>query len=96
MSSKIGFSASPKQRNSSIVNDLILLILGRLRSTNFDSFRVAENQFFEFISVYLSWGLPRASRAKNQYQKNYIINFTLSLIIYIKWNYIIVVNYALI
>ena len=45
MNSKIGFSAAPKQRNSPILNDLILLILGHLRSTNFDSFRVAQNQF---------------------------------------------------
>jgi len=45
MNSKIEFSAAPKQRNSSILNDLILLILGHLRSANFDSFRVAQNQF---------------------------------------------------
>ncbi len=45
MNSKTGFSAAPKHRNSSILNDLILLILGHLRSTNFESFHVAQNQF---------------------------------------------------
>ena len=48
--SKIGFSAAPKHRDSSILSGLIFLILGYLRSANFESFRVAQ-PIFEFHSV---------------------------------------------
>jgi hypothetical protein len=39
--SKVGFSAVPKRRNLPILSGLIFLILGHLRSTNSESFRVA-------------------------------------------------------
>jgi hypothetical protein len=47
--SKIGFSAAPKHRNLPILSDLIFLILGHLKSTNSESFRVAQNQFLKLF-----------------------------------------------
>ena len=47
--SKIGFSAAPKHRNSSILSGLIFLILGYLRSANFESFRVVQNRFLRSL-----------------------------------------------
>ena len=47
--SKVGFSAAPKHRNLPILNGLIFLILGHLRSTNSESFRVAQNQLLKLF-----------------------------------------------
>ena len=47
--SKVGFSAAPKHRNLPILNDLIFLILGHLRSTNSESFRACPKPTFEVV-----------------------------------------------
>ena len=47
--SRFGFSAALKQRYLPILIDLILLILSRLRSTNFDSFKIAQNQILKWF-----------------------------------------------
>ncbi|MCB1082894.1 MAG: hypothetical protein KDK61_01160, partial [Simkania sp.] len=47
ITSKVGFSTAPKHRNLPILSDLILLILGYLRSMNSESLRVAQNQLLK-------------------------------------------------
>jgi hypothetical protein len=50
--SRVGISAAPKHRNSTIVSYPILLILGNLRSPNCESFRVAQIPTLEVFWVY--------------------------------------------
>ncbi len=50
--SKIGISAVPKSRDSTIAHHLIFLILGDVRSSNRKNFRISPNPIFESRSVY--------------------------------------------
>jgi len=50
--SRVGISAAPKHRNLAIVSCPILLILGDLRSSNCDSFRIAQIPTLEVVWVY--------------------------------------------
>ena len=47
--SKVGFSAAHQPRNLPILTESILLILSRLRSTNFDSFEIAQKQLLRLF-----------------------------------------------
>ena len=80
MNSKVGFQQRESCLNSTIVNDLIFLILGHLRSLNLDSFRVAENQLlssFVYRQAVLElqknrkWGRIRGSDVLELMRTNY-------------------------
>jgi hypothetical protein len=51
--SRIGICATPKHRNSTIVSHPILLILGHLRSSNCESFGIAQIPILEVVWVYI-------------------------------------------
>ena len=75
--SRFGFSAASKQRYLPILTDLILLILSRLRSTNFDSFEIAQNQILKWFG-YTSNFCPVQSLErlkKQEYKKIHSNNY---------------------